>query len=272
MRDHAARLVSPTGKPIKLAPTRANEGVRMAYQRRLHRIIDDMHLELSAALKKIYRQYDATIAQDDNPTQALYSLLRQLTKRWTRNFEKIAQSSAKTFVNNASYAADASLAESLRRSGFSIRFKQTRATHDALQESIRENVDLIRSIASQHLDDVEKVVRKSVKTGRDLQQLTSDLLDRYQITKKRAAFIARDQNNKATAVITRTRQQELGITQAIWQHSSAGKQPRKSHQAAHGKRYDINKGMLIDGEWIRPGELPNCRCVSISIIPGFDDD
>ncbi|WP_257785984.1 hypothetical protein [Burkholderia ubonensis] len=39
------------------------------------------------------------------------------------------------------------------------------------------------------------------------------------MTKRRAAFIAHNQNSKATATITRVRQEGLGITEAIWLHS-----------------------------------------------------
>jgi putative phage head protein len=37
----------------------------------------------------------------------------------------------------------------------------------------------------------------------------------YGISERRAAFIARDQTNKAKAAIEKARRQELGITEAI---------------------------------------------------------
>lgn len=110
---------------------------------------------------------------------------------------------------------------------------------------------------------------RSVTTGRDLAQLTTDLQKEFGITQRRAAFIARDQNNKATASMNRARQDELGIAEAIWVHSGGGKHPRPHHVAANGKRYNVKEGMLIDGEYIFPGEKPNCRCISKSVIPGF---
>ncbi len=112
---------------------------------------------------------------------------------------------------------------------------------------------------------------RSVQTGRDLGQLRSDILARYDVTKKRAALIARDQNNKATAVMEKARRISIGITQAKWAHSRGGKEPRASHVAANGKIYDVAKGCLIDGKYIMPGEEINCRCVSHAVIPGFED-
>jgi len=167
---------------------------------------------------------------------------------------------------------------SLKKSGMSVQFKMTAAQNDAMQATIGEQVGLIKSIASEHLSDVEGIVMRSVTTGRDLQQLKSDLLARYDITKKRASLIARDQNNKATATLTRTRQIGLGITKARWLHSAGGKHPRPSHVAFSegrngGPFYDIQKGAFIDGEFLLPGQAINCRCLSVSVLPfELDDD
>jgi uncharacterized protein with gpF-like domain len=59
--------------------------------------------------------------------------------------------------------------------------------------------------------------------------------------------LARDQNNKATASMTHARQDELGIAEASWVRSGAGKHPRPTHVAMNGKKYDVNKGMLGSG-------------------------
>jgi len=110
---------------------------------------------------------------------------------------------------------------------------------------------------------------RSVQTGRDLGTLAQELETRYGTTKRRAAFIAQSQNNIATATMIRTRQAELGITQAVWLHSAGGRVPRPEHVAASGKTYDVAKGMFLEGKWTWPGVEPRCRCVSKSVITGF---
>ena len=99
-------------------------------------------------------------------------------------------------------------------------------------------------------------------------QVPEDKLEWTQRYRKaQIELIARDQSNKANAVVSRARQLELGITDAIWMHSHAGKNPRKDHVAANGKRYKIAEGCLISGEYIQPGEEINCRCTSRPILP-----
>ena len=101
--------------------------------------------------------------------------------------------------------------------------------------------------------------------------LSKDLREHYGVTQRRAAFIALDQMNKASSAMAAARQQELGIKEAIWRHSYAGREPRPSHQANDGKRFDLKTGWFDPHEkkWILPGELPRCRCFMTPVLRGF---
>lgn len=254
-----------------LDPVHANAGITAQYRRRLDRHITDMQASLVYWISAKYKQATPELAQDASPAMELRTLMRKLTRRWQRNFDNLAPELAQWFAQDATERSDAALAASFRKAGFTVRFRATAAQNDAYQAIVGENIGLIKSIASQHLAQVQGEVMRSVSQGRDLGTLTEALTHQYGVTRRRAGFIARDQNNKATATMTRVRQREAGIKQAKWLHSAGGKVPRPSHVAFSGKAYDVEKGAYIDGEWIRPGELPNCRCVSVSIIPGFDD-
>lgn len=242
----------------------------MAYQRRLECMVDDLHASLAYWLRSAYRANTPEMAQDDSPARAMREAMRKLATRWQRNFDRGSDELAQWFTKAAVDRSDKALAATLRRAGFSVKFKMTAEANDVMQATIGEQVGLIRSIASQHLSEVEGLVMRSVSTGRDLGTLTAQIEDRFGVTRRRAALIARDQNNKATASITRVRQRGLGITEAIWMHSRGGKEPRPSHVDFSGQRYDIEKGAFLDGEWVWPGTAINCRCVSKSVILGFD--
>lgn len=276
------QLISPTGKEIVLRSVLANAGVEAAYRKRLLLMVEEMQRSLVYFITTQWRA-NTPMAQDaggeafrdGSPANAMRRAMHRLSRRWLKNFGKGAEDLAKYFVDKAVGATDTQLQGILRKAGFTVKFQTTETVNNAMQAAIGENVSLINSIAQQHLADVEGVVMRSFQRGRDLGEMTEELMRRYDVTRKRAAFISRDQSNKLTAVVNRTRQQELGITQARWRHSGAGKHPRLSHlkagQANGGKGdlYDVDKGCLIDGEYILPGELPNCRCSSRSVIPGF---
>jgi SPP1 gp7 family putative phage head morphogenesis protein len=247
-----------------------NAGTEAEYRRKLDRLVSQMHRSLVYWLTAAYRANEPEMATDESPAMAMRNAMRALTRRWTKEFAKLAQDWGPDFAKSAAGHTDRAFAAALKKAGFTVRFKLTPEINDIVQASIGENVSLIKSIAAQHLSEVEGIVMRSVQRGRDLGGLTEELEQRFQITRRRAAGIAADQNAKATAVITEARQAQLGIAEGIWMHSGGGKKPRPSHVAANGKRYQIGKGMWIDGEWIRPGEKIRCRCVSRSIIPGFN--
>ena len=147
----------------------------------------------------------------------------------------------------------------------------TRTMQDVLRASVQANVALIKSIPAQYLSSVEGSVMRAAQSGRDLAALSKDLREHYGVTQRRAAFIALDQMNKASSAMAAARQQELGIKEAIWRHSYAGREPRPSHQANDGKRFDLKTGWFDPHEkkWILPGELPRCRCFMTPVLRGF---
>jgi uncharacterized protein with gpF-like domain len=265
---------SPTGKPKILAPVHPNVGIAVEYRRRLHREIEAMHRSLVYWISAAYRAHPPVLAQDAaSPASWLSRAMRQLAKRWNDRFDVLAVDLAKYFAKQAWQRSDASLAAALKKGGMTVKFRPTKAVNDALAANIAENVGLIKSIAQQHLTQVEGMVMRSVQTGRDLASLTKDLQQAYGLSLRRASFIARDQNNKATAIVTRVRQVEIGATQAVWLHSGGGREPRPSHVAMSGKLYDIRTGWFDrdegkNGEWLWPGTAINCRCVSKVVIPG----
>lgn len=260
------------GKPIELRPLHPNAGLTAAYRTKLEKLIDEMNASVCYWVKVRYKNNEPIMALDDMmPSNALIRTIRALAKRWQKQFDKAAWDLADYFTGAVNIRTDAALRKILRDGGFSVKFKMTKAMRDVFNATRAQNVALIKSIPEQYLKNVEGLVMRSVQAGRDMGPLAKALQENYGVTKKRAAFIARSQNNLATASMNRVRQVELGVTKGKWRHSGAGKHPRPTHVANNGKLYDVKKGWYDPHEkkWIWPGQLPNCRCVSISVIPGF---
>lgn len=263
MRDRTAarRRIEKRGGKV-LAPVRPNAGITVAYRKRILCLVDEMHDSFGYWIKAAYRANEPVLAQDASPAATLQKAMRSLGRRWQRNFNEAAPKLARYFARSMSRRSEAVLKGILRDAGITVQFKMTAAMNDVLQATMAENVSLIRSIPQQYLTQVEGLVMRSVQTGRDLGTLTKELEQRYGLTRKRAAFIAKDQNNKATAALTRVRQEEAGIKQAIWVHSHAGKVPRPTHLANDGEPYDVTRGWFDPDPKVRkriwPGELINC--------------
>lgn len=246
-----------------------NAGVEAWYRRQLDNRIREMQKSAVYWLSANYKASGAAVAMDASPAVFMRDAVRKLAKRWAKQFDDIAQKLAERFAGDAMKNSDVSLRNALDVAGLTVEFKMTAPMNNALQATIAENVGLIRSIPEKYFTEVEGMVMRSVARGRDLSCLTDELQKRYGITRRRAALIARDQNNKATSVMQAARQQSLGITQGVWRHSHAGKEPRPSHVKADGKVFELSKGMYLDGKWVMPGEEINCRCTWSPVIPGL---
>jgi uncharacterized protein with gpF-like domain len=272
-------------KPKTLPPVRPNAGTEIIYRRRLEAMVAEMTADVVKAVRAAYRSNPPELATDELPSKALRREVNRLAKRWEKNFADAAPALAEYYAKSAERRSARQLERILREGGFSVKFKMTKAMRDVMDASVAEQVGLIKSIPEQYLHEVEGAVMRSVQVGRDLKGLVDEIGGRVKLERKpgekdrslaartfrRAALIARDQNNKATAVITRTRHLELGITKAVWLHSHAGKAPRPTHLENDGQLFDIEEGWLDPavGKRIWPGELINCRCVSKPVVEGF---
>ncbi len=257
-------------------PVRPSHAIEVEYRRRLDRLVEQMQRSVLYFVKAAYRANEPEvrqIAMDDSPARNLAVAVRRLARRWQKRFDEAAKELAAYFAKSVADRSDLALRRTLERGGMSVKFKMTPAMNDVLQSTVAANVSLIKSIPQRYFTEIEGAVQRSVQTGRDLQQLSDDLQANFGVTKRRAALISRDQNNKATANLQRVRQQELGITEAIWVHSTAGKEPRPSHlKAGRDKvKFSLETGWFDpdEGKYILPGELISCRCVSRPVIPGF---
>lgn len=286
-------------RPKRTRPVRPNIGLEVAYRRRLQTMAGEMNASVLYWMRAAYRAHEPVMMAMDgddsgtldarsnniggvpssvflafdrrSPAEFLRDAFKRLASRWNDNFAKAAPRLADWFAVAAAKRSDAQLKNILRQGGFSVKFQPTPAVTDIFDATVQANVALIKSIPSEYLTQVEGIVMRSVQAGRDLGQLSSDLQAQFGVTKKRAAFIARDQNSKATTAITKVRQLELGIQEGIWMHSHAGKKPRPKHVAVNGQKFDIRRGLQVGdkGDWVMPGEEINCRCTWRPVIPGF---
>ncbi|WP_426577703.1 phage minor head protein [Xenorhabdus stockiae] len=237
------------------------------YYNTLMDIIQTIRREVDAALVREFKEKAQVELAQDGISDWIAHIIDYQLDRWNTRLNTLSQEVAKEFVDKTVGNFDVRFASLLRKHGFTVRMQNNEHTLNALRAVMGENVGLIKSIGIEYLGKVQQHVWQSVTGGYDLASLTQNLQHDFDVTRNRAKLIARDQSAKAHAVIEQSRRKELGITKAIWIHSHAGKQPRPSHLTAHGKKFDINKGLYLDGEWVLPGQAINCRCGSKAILP-----
>ena len=153
----------------------------------------------------------------------------------------------------------------------------------SVKADLRRNVELLAGVEKKQVKQIYELALRSIVGRRDFHSFCTEMMDMHieGMTRSKAAEIGRSLANKAGTVIDRERQASLGITHAKWlyanapcmrdpNHPSAAEVQRDAaHCAANGKRYEINKGLFVDGKWTWPGVDEGCKCVSRSVIPGL---
>lgn len=250
-------------KQVTLAAIRPNAGIHRWYRARLNDLLREVRNEVLGAVEAHKHLPSQPIALDAHP---LETAIAGIAIKWLQKLTDLGDKLARDFVKSTARNYDDNLRRQLRKHGFTAQLQLSDRMKEDLGRAVGMNVGLIRSIPNQYLAQVEKYVTEAVNAGFDLKTLTDNLEHTYHISRNRAKLIARDQANKANAVIERARRADLGITKAQWMHSGGAKEPRESHVKAHGKVFNAQEGLKIDGKYILPGEEINCGCVSKSIL------
>lgn len=263
-------------KYIKIKPVKPNETMSRDYYYTLEKMIKSMNKEIIDCVNDKYKKTNETINDDDNKVIAsdfgvvltFNKSIQSILNKYIKKFSSIADTLSTSFINQISKYTTKKLDNNIeKKTGLSIKTnKNTISFLEKKQLQINENVNLIKSIPEKYKEKVNIIVNQSLIQGRNLSYLNSELMKIEGMTKRRAKNISIDQLNKATNVVNNARMEEFGITKAIWQHSGASKEPRPDHVAATGKVYDIKKGCKISGQYIQPGQLINCKCISVPVI------
>ena len=162
-----------------------------------------------------------------------------------------------------------------------VKFDPSRVTK-RVKADLRRNIESLADLQKKQIPQIYEAALHSVLAGRDMYSLCMALMRIEGMTKGRATEISRSLHNKATAIINREQQASLGITHAKWlyanapcmrdpNHPSAAEVQRDAaHCAANGKRYEISKGLFVDGKWTWPGVEEGCKCASRAVLPGLE--
>ncbi len=274
-RDWAtARKEAPTFKGTKLA---VPAGVQARYAAQLDRLTRQMTEECTRRIKRLFESEtgSAHFAQDATISSQSRILLNALRGKFETLFAQHARSMAEQMVNGAGAASKSAMHSSLQAlsGGMSLKVPPLRAgsnLDNIYKASVTENVNLIKSIPSQYLKDVEGSTMRSITTGNGLQDLVP-ALEKYEgQTHRRAKNIAMDQTRKAYNSINKGRMQAVGVKKFQWNHSGGSDQPREDHIEMDGNVYSFDDLPVIDersGERGIPGQAINCRC---TMTPVFD--
>jgi len=130
-------------------------------------------------------------------------------------------------------------------------------------ELISQQVQKIRGLCDYQYIRIEESAYKTVVEKKGIEYFKTELKSVKIYDEKRIKNIAYNQLHYATNIININKALDLGIERGTWRHPSEKvykTHGRPSHIEANGKSFKLNKGCKIDGEYIYPAQLINCKC------------
>ena len=133
----------------------------------------------------------------------------------------------------------------------------------AVDDFVKENVALIKSIPEQFFAELEKTLSRDIADGARWEDLAETIQERYDVSESRAELIARDQVGKFNGDLAKERQTDLGVGAFIWR-TMGDERVRTDETAGDDLGHVERNGTTY--KWSDPpeGEIPGqpiqCRC------------
>lgn len=251
-----------------------SDTIRREYQAALQAYVRRMNEELMREVTRAYARREdeflpEEMAEDASAAVWLGRVLNRFFGRWQEKFDTMAEKRAKWFADRTEKASSKQIQAMLKNIGFTVEFKNSHYVNNIMQATYAENVSLIKSIPKQMHGKALGIVTRGVQAGNDQHFISVELEKEFNISQRRARFVARDQTQKANSSMAMARSAEAGIEYGFWLHRSGSKKPRWSHSkpepnGMNGVRFKLSEGLHDPdpkvNRKVKPGELPGCLC------------
>lgn len=135
---------------------------------------------------------------------------------------------------------------------------------DQLRAALSRNAALINSLGDDVINRVQQTIYSASANGASFRDVSKQMQSHFEITRRRADLIARDQMSKLNSDLSRTRQEQAGVEKYTWR-TSQDERVRPRHRRLDGTVYRWGESTGAEGG-LPPGQPVQCRCVAIPIV------
>lgn len=237
-----------------------NKGIEKKYRKKLDALADAMSKSVMYWVLADYGNRSAV---------QMAKAIQKRIKQWKKIFGEESEKIALWFAKSLKRQVEADMKVSFRGAGLKLRDDVPLNTFKAIQA---ENNELITSIPEKYFTGIETVAMLALLYGWSKDRFTDELVKRYGIMSRRVKNISADQTHKTTEIFKRAICLENGVRYARWVYTYRSDRPREEHVIANGTLFELDKGCLIQGEYIYPGEKINCKCAFVPVVAEYGDD
>jgi SPP1 gp7 family putative phage head morphogenesis protein len=154
--------------------------------------------------------------------------------------------------------------------GLNLTFTEQEKQHLGEQYTNNPKLD-IKNWAEENIIKMREELNKMILTeGKSQKELKDFLIKEYEVTAKKAVFLARQESSILLSEYSKNKYRQAGVKKFKWSTSNDGR-VRDTHEELNGKIFyfdDPPKVKNSKGELkpVLPGMDYNCRCVAIPIL------
>lgn len=221
-------------------------------------------------LRKIARHVAEIVrgmAPDGNVTPDIDMQISDAMRRYSEILEPWAKAAAARMLGDVDRQDAKGWEQHSQAIGKALRHEIANApTGRALQERLREQISLIKSLPTDVAARVHELALKGLVDGRRSSEIAAEIMRTGQVTQARANTIARTEVSRTASILTQVRAESIGSTAYIWR-TSKDAQVRSSHKTMNGQVVNWSQPPTLDNMQGHAGALVNCRCWPEPIIP-----
>lgn len=280
------RRTKPTasvrGTPLRYSPT-----TQSRYVSDMQKLMDSVIAETEKAVGDLFKSETSKefFAQDASMASQARMKMNKLVSQVMKSVSLKAKLMADRMVTSVDKDSKRTLHHSLKELSGGLSIKTNIAGGDigeAFTASVNANVDLIKTIPGNYLEQVKGSVNRAIQNGGGLDDIMPTinkfLTAEAKKVKNKAKNTALDQTRKAYNSLNAARMTKVGVKKFEWVASGGGQSPRPHHHASfpnglNGGIYSLDELPVIDpktGERGLPGTAINCKCVMRPVI-SFDE-
>lgn len=142
-------------------------------------------------------------------------------------------------------------------------------SQESIAQEYSQNLKLyIKKFADEEVLRLRKDVEANVFIGYRAEKLRKVIKENYDVSDRKAKFLARQETSLLTSKYSELRYKEAGVTEYEWSGVDDSRE-RADHKKLNGKIFRFDSPPIVDeatGKRANPGEDFNCRCRAIPII------
>lgn len=248
---------------------KVTKAMEREYQRDINRLLNSVYemfqsIVIGGMDRKIVTK-QLSVTKDESYNERLNRLIAEFTRKVRGKYSRdFIERLCKKHLRRVYAWQNREFAKNMSEFGLGLAGEDLLKKYRSFMKlKLDTNITLVQGLVTNEIEQLKEQVMRNMQNGLPSSELAKWTQGHLNVSKHRAATIARTETHTLSGQLSDRRAMEVGITEGIWRGMEDNRE-RKEHLALEGVRFKLSEGVRvkINGKvkQIWPGREPNCRC------------